>query len=80
MKILNFLTIPCFPTQLMRDVRELRRIVEAMDVGSRKALAKIKTAFNAEDTMNPSGTVCGSGDKPSSQVKNLMDIMRKFYK
>ncbi|OJA19423.1 hypothetical protein AZE42_02259 [Rhizopogon vesiculosus] len=64
--------------ELMKDVRDLRRIAEAMDRGSRKALAKKKAAFGLDDTMHSADSVSGEGDKkPSSQVKDIMDIMLK---
>ena len=66
----------------MRDVRELRRIVETMDNGSQKAFAEKEAVFNAEDTMEPqvADTVCEIGDvKPSSQTKDIVDIMCGFY-
>jgi len=81
-KIVDLVTASWLPTQFMRDVRELRRIVETMDNGSQKAFAEKKTVFNAEDMMEPqvADTVCEIGDmKPSSQAKDIMDIMRKFY-
>lgn len=76
-KVLDFVTVPWLPTQLMRDVRELRRVVEVMNSSSRKALAKRKAAFGAEDTVDPVGTKCMEDDK---QPLNIMDIMREFHK
>jgi hypothetical protein len=79
-KVLDFVTVPWLPTQFMKDVRELRRIVETMDIGSRKALAKKQAAFDAQNTMDPTDTICGDGDKkPSGQLRDIMDIMREFY-
>lgn len=66
----------------MRDVRELRRIVETMDSGSQKAFAEKKAVFNAKDTMElqVADTACETSDmKTSSQAKDIIDIMREFY-
>lgn len=81
-KVVDLVTASWIPTQLMRDVRELRRVVETMDSGSRKAFSEKKTAFDAKDTMDlqVAGVVSGVGDtKPPSQAKDIMDIMRKSH-
>ncbi|KAG1746408.1 cytochrome P450 [Suillus lakei] len=42
----------------MADVREMRRIVETMDNASRKAFSEKKAAMEADETLDPVGTVC----------------------
>ncbi|KAG1739086.1 cytochrome P450 [Suillus paluster] len=66
-KVLDLVTAPWLPTQLMRDVRELRRIVETMDSASRREFAVKKAAAEADDEL------CEDSRMPPS----MMDIMLK---
>ncbi|KAG1746406.1 cytochrome P450 [Suillus lakei] len=66
-KVLDLVTAPWIPTKFMRDVREMRRIVEMMDCVSRKVFAEKKAAMEAEDIL------CGDGDS----ILSMMDIMLK---
>jgi hypothetical protein len=50
----------------MKDVREIRRITEIMDRGSKKAFAEKKAALET------------SASSFSSQGRDMMDIMRQF--
>ncbi|KAG1879867.1 cytochrome P450 [Suillus subluteus] len=64
-KLLDWITAPWIPTEIMKDVREMRRVVEIMDRGSKKAFAEKKATLETSDTSS------------SSQGKNMMDIMLK---
>jgi hypothetical protein len=66
MKLVDWITAPWIPTEIMKDVREVRRIIEVMDRGSKKAFAEKKAAL--ED----------SATSFSSQRKDMMNIMRQF--
>ncbi|KAG0708663.1 cytochrome P450 [Suillus ampliporus] len=66
-KVLDLVTAPWIPTQLMKNVRELRRIAETMDSASRKAFAVKKAAVEAEDTL------C----EDAHSTPSMMDIMLK---
>jgi len=71
-KIIGLLTTFWLPTQFLRELRELRRLVETMENGSQEAFAKKKMAFDAEDM--------GMRDaKPLSQAKDMMAIMCKLH-
>ncbi|KAG2352079.1 cytochrome P450 [Suillus spraguei] len=64
-KIADWLTISWLPTQTMKDIRELRRIVEIMDSASRNIFEEKKAALAMHDT---SGRTKG---------KDIMSIMLK---
>ncbi|KAG1818048.1 cytochrome P450 [Suillus subaureus] len=64
-KLLDWITAPWIPTETMKDVREMRRVVEIMDRGSKKAFAEKKATLETSDTSS------------SGQGKNMMDIMLK---
>ncbi|KAG2347625.1 cytochrome P450 [Suillus weaverae] len=64
-KLVDWITAPWIPTEIMKDVREMRRIVEIMDHGSKKAFAEKKAALET------------SAASSSSQGKDMMDIMLK---
>ncbi|KAG1781986.1 cytochrome P450 [Suillus placidus] len=66
-KVLDLVTAPWIPTKFMRDIREMRRVVESMDCVSRKVFAEKKAAMDAEDSL------CGGGDS----MPSMMDIMLK---
>ncbi|KAG1824385.1 cytochrome P450 [Suillus subaureus] len=66
-KVLDLVTAPWIPTKFMRDIREMRRVVETMDSVSRKVLAEKKAAMEAEDMLY--------GD--SDSIPSMMDIMLK---
>lgn len=64
-KLVDWITAPWIPTEIMKDVREMRRIIEIMDRGSKKAFAEKKAALETSATSF------------SSQGKDMMDIMLK---
>jgi hypothetical protein len=66
MKLVDWITAPWIPTETMKDMREIRRVVEIMDRGSKKAFAEKKAAMETSATSS------------SSQGKDMMDIMRQF--
>ncbi|KIK38713.1 hypothetical protein CY34DRAFT_90524 [Suillus luteus UH-Slu-Lm8-n1] len=65
MKLVDWITAPWIPTEIMKDVREMRRITEVMDHGSKKAFTEKKAAL--ED----------SATSFSSQGNDMMNIMLK---
>lgn len=64
-KILDLVTAPWIPTKFMRDIREMRRIIETMDCASRKIFAEKKATMEADDML------CRDGDS----ILSMMDIM-----
>lgn len=64
-KLVDWITAPWIPTEIMKDVREIRRITEIMDRGSKKAFAEKKAALET------------SASSFSSQGRDMMDIMLK---
>lgn len=70
-KIVDWLTISWLPTQAMRDFRELRRIIEIMDSGSRAILQEKKAALES-----PSAILSQTHDTPGgTRAKDMMSIM-----
>jgi hypothetical protein len=76
-KVLDFVTVSWFPTQFMRDVRELRRIVETVDNVNRTVYAEKKAAVKV-NKLDSVDDVRGDGDLMPST--SMMDIMRKFHR
>ncbi|KAG2036791.1 cytochrome P450 [Suillus americanus] len=70
-KIADWLTISWLPTQTMKDLRELRRIVEVMDSASRNILQEKKAALAMPSPM-PSQSHDTSG---GTRGKDIMSIM-----
>jgi cytochrome P450 len=73
-KVLDFVTVSWFPTQFMRDVRELRRIVETVDNVNRTVYAEKKAAVKV-NKLDSVDDVRGDGDLIPST--SMMDIMLK---
>ncbi|KAG2059079.1 cytochrome P450 [Suillus hirtellus] len=73
-KLVDLVTAPWIPTDKMKDVREMRRIVELMDSGSRKAFAG-KKAARETPTLAPANVQPGVDDLKSGRRKDMMDIM-----
>jgi hypothetical protein len=69
-KMADWLTIDWLPTQPMRDLRELRRIVETMDSASRNIFQEKKAAL---ETPMPLQSHDMSG---GTRGKDIMSIMR----
>ncbi|KAG1876229.1 cytochrome P450 [Suillus subluteus] len=72
-KIADWLTISWLPTQTMKDLRELRRIVEVMDSANRNILQEKKAALAIPSPM-PSQSHDTSGE---ARGKDIMSIMLK---
>ncbi|KAG2121145.1 cytochrome P450 [Suillus cothurnatus] len=72
-KIVDWLTISWLPTQTMKDLRELRRIVEIMDSASRKNFQEKKAELAMPSSM-PSQSHDPSG---GTRGKDIMSIMLK---
>ncbi|KAG1734665.1 cytochrome P450 [Suillus paluster] len=72
-KIAEWLTISWLPTQTMRDFRELRRIVEVMDLASRSIFQEKKAALEIPSAI-PSQSHDTSG---GTRGKDIMSIMLK---
>lgn len=66
-KVLDLVTAPWIPTKFMRDIREMRRMIETMDCVSRKVFAEKKASMEADDML------CRDGDS----ILSMMDIMLK---
>ncbi|KAG2033844.1 cytochrome P450 [Suillus americanus] len=71
-KIADWLTISWLPTQTMRDLRELRRIAEIMDSGSRNILQVKKAALMPSPMPSQSRDTSGG-----SRGKDIVSIMLK---
>ncbi|KAG1802771.1 cytochrome P450 [Suillus plorans] len=74
-KLVNLVTAPWIPTDKMKDVREMRRIIELMDSGSKKAFAGKKAALEAALTLSPANVQPEVDDLKSGRRKDMMDIM-----
>lgn len=72
-KIADWLTISWLPTQTMRDFRELRRIVEIMDSGSRNIFQEKKVALSIPSPMSSQSHDTSGG----TRGKDIMSIMLK---
>ena len=68
-KIADWLTISWLPLKIMRDVRELRRIVEVMDSASRSIFEEKKAALDLPSLSPPQPSV-------ETRGKDIMSIMR----
>lgn len=68
-KVLDLVTAPWIPTKFMRDIREMRRMIETMDCVSRKVFAEKKASMEAD------GMLCRDGDS----ILSMMDLMREFH-
>jgi len=78
-KLVNFITAPWIPTEKMREVRQMRRIAEIMDTGSKKAFEEKKAHL---ETLNASSSIDvepGAGDHKAGRRKDMMDIMRQLH-
>jgi len=64
------------PTETMREVREMRRIIEIMDSGSKKAFAEKKADLEIT-TLSSADAEPEVGDLKPSRRKDMMDIMLK---
>ncbi|KAG0706161.1 cytochrome P450 [Suillus ampliporus] len=73
-KIADWVTAPWIPTEMMKDVREMRRIVEVMDIGSKKAFAEKKAALETPTPIDANPEV---GDLKPGRGKDMMNIMLK---
>lgn len=72
-KILDWLTISWLPTQIMRNLRELRQIVEIMDSASRAVFQEKKAALQLQ---LPSPLLSQAHDKLGGTAgKDMMSIM-----
>ncbi|KAG1829189.1 cytochrome P450 [Suillus variegatus] len=72
-KILDWLTISWLPTQIMRNLRELRQIVEIMDSASRAIFQEKKAALQLQ---LPSPLLSQAHDKLGGTAgKDMMSIM-----
>ncbi|KAG1751445.1 cytochrome P450, partial [Suillus paluster] len=76
-KLVDWLTAPWIPTEMMRDVREMRRILEVMDSGSKKVFAEKKAALETSATLSPAGANHEVGHLKPSRGKDMMNIMLK---
>ncbi|KAG0694944.1 cytochrome P450 [Suillus ampliporus] len=76
-KLVNWITAPWIPTNTMKDVREMRRIVDLMDSGSKKAFAEKKAALETSATLSPADANPEVGDLEPSRGKDMMNIMLK---
>ncbi|KAG2146033.1 cytochrome P450 [Suillus bovinus] len=76
-KLVNLITMPWIPTELMKDAREMRRIVEVMDSGSKKAFAEKKAALETAATLSPTNVQPEVDGLKSGRRKDMMDIMMK---
>ena len=76
---MDFITAPWIPTEKMREVREMRRIVEIMDNGSKKAFAEKKKAHLGipASTSSSADAEPGVSDLKAGRGKDMMDIMRQ---
>lgn len=68
--------MPWIPTERMKDVREMRRIIEIMDNGSKKAFAEKKAASETPDTLSPAAMQSEVDGLNPGRRKDMMDIMR----
>lgn len=64
-KVLSLVTASWLPSRFVKDLREFRLAIETMDSGSQKAFTEKKAALETEKA------------EPSSQAKDIMDIMRE---
>ncbi|KAG1734688.1 cytochrome P450 [Suillus paluster] len=76
-KLVDWITAPWIPTQMMNDVRNARRIVELMDSGSKKAFAEKKAALETSATLSPANANPEVGDLEPGRGKDMMNIMLK---
>ncbi|KAG2150531.1 cytochrome P450 [Suillus clintonianus] len=76
-KLVDVVTMPWIPTERMKDVREMRRIIEIMDNGSKKAFAEKKAALETAATLPPTDAQSEVDDHKPSGGKDMMDIMLK---
>lgn len=76
---MNLVTMPWIPTERMKDVREMRRIIELMDNGSKKAFAGKKATSETPTTLSPTAMQSEVDGLYSGRRKDMMDIMRQFH-
>ncbi|KAG1775387.1 cytochrome P450 [Suillus placidus] len=76
-KLVDLVTTPWIPTERMKDVREMRRIIELMDSGSKKAFAEKKAALETPATLSPTDMQSEVDDLKPGRRKDMMDIMLK---
>lgn len=76
-KLVDLVTMPWIPTERMKDVREMRRIIEIMDNGSKKAFAEKKAASETPDTLSPAAMQSEVDGLNPGRRKDMMDIMLK---
>jgi len=78
-KLVNFITAPWIPTEKMREVRQMRRIVEIMDTGSKKAFEEKKAHQEILNTSSSTDVEPGAGGLKAGRRKDMMDIMRQLH-
>jgi hypothetical protein len=78
-KLVNLITTPWIPIEQLKDVREMRRIVELMDNGSKKAFAEKKAALETPASLFPADVQSEVDDLKPGRRKDMMDIMRQFH-
>lgn len=76
-KLVDLVTMPWIPTEQMKDVREMRRIVELMDSSSKQVFAEKKAALETSATLSPIDVQSEVDDLKPGQRKDMMDIMLK---
>jgi cytochrome P450 len=76
-KLVNLITTPWIPIEQLKDVREMRRIVELMDSGSKKAFAEKKAALETPASLSPADVQSEVDDLKPGRRKDMMDIMLK---